>query len=254
MTSSNKMPRVLLFSHGELLGDALLKLPALAALRSAFPDHHVTWLAGRGFTLYARQLHAFAERYVDEVREDIIIGQRLLELLQNPLADQHYDIIIDTQHKVRTTLILKQIPHDLFISPTAGFLFSDRKPITDYKRLTVRDRLLRLINLAAGREINSDFSLQLPVVYRTLAEQRLPAGPCYIGLAPGAGGAAKRWPLEKFIELAGRQVAAGRVPVFFLGPDELAWQASIARAVPDALFPEQEPRAESLNGIFICLA
>ncbi len=36
------------------------------------------------------------------------------------------------------------------------------------------------------------------------------------------------------------QAARGRVPVFFLGPDESGWLADIRAAVPTARFPEWE--------------
>jgi ADP-heptose:LPS heptosyltransferase len=72
------------------------------------------------------------------------------------------------------------------------------------------------------------------------AEALLPSGPTYVGFAPGAGGAGKRWPLERYIALAKAQEARGRTPVFFFGPDEDEDAARAATAVPDALFPEDE--------------
>jgi len=55
-----------------------------------------------------------------------------------------------------------------------------------------------------------------------LARALLPAGPRYIGLAPGASGAHKCWPLQAYLDLAEREQARGRVPVFLLGPEESA--------------------------------
>ena len=69
------------------------------------------------------------------------------------------------------------------------------------------------------------------------AKLALPDGPAYIGLAPGAGGKHKCWPLQSYMALACLIAAKGQAPVFLLGPDERDWQALIAAEVPQALFP-----------------
>ena len=102
------------------------------------------------------------------------------------------------------------------------------------------DRLQQLLSLATGQET----PLQAVDLARARAGQAalalLPPGPCYVGLAPGAGGQDKRWPLERYMALAQNQIAADRTPVFFFGPDE-APDRDIARAaVPGAMFPESD--------------
>lgn len=72
------------------------------------------------------------------------------------------------------------------------------------------------------------------------AARLLPPGPVYIGFAPGAGGRHKCWPIEAFMALAERQGAAGRVPVFVLGPAERDWLDELRRRVPSARFPLQD--------------
>jgi ADP-heptose:LPS heptosyltransferase len=67
------------------------------------------------------------------------------------------------------------------------------------------------------------------------------AGPL-VGLVPGAGKQAKRWPLGRFIEIARTQMEAGRRPVFLLGPVEAKMRQKIAQSVPAALFPLQDWR------------
>ena len=65
----------------------------------------------------------------------------------------------------------------------------------------------------------------------------LPDGPAYVGFAPGAGGPERRWPLERYIELAGRAETAGYAPVFILGPMEMDAAAAIRAALPNAVLP-----------------
>ena len=76
--------------------------------------------------------------------------------------------------------------------------------------------------------------------FAAAAAQALPAGPAYVGIAPGAGGRQKCWPLANFIAVARAQVGRGRVPVFILGPGEEEWIAPLVEAVPEALFPASD--------------
>jgi ADP-heptose:LPS heptosyltransferase len=69
----------------------------------------------------------------------------------------------------------------------------------------------------------------------------LPEGSIYVGLAPGAGGQHKRWPLERFIALAKEQTTQGRAPVFVLGPAEADLAPRLRAEVPQALVPASDP-------------
>ena len=108
-------------------------------------------------------------------------------------------------------------------------------------------RLLDLVELASGRPADTQGKLPADPRHDELAAQLLPAGRCYIGLAPGAGGKHKCWPLARFLELAETQLAAGRTPAIFLGPDEADWAARIARELPAALLPLQSAAAERIG-------
>jgi ADP-heptose:LPS heptosyltransferase len=109
-------------------------------------------------------------------------------------------------------------------------------------------QLFDLLEVAHGARPRPDFALRLDASWREAATSLLPEGPCYVGIAPGAGGAHKRWPLERFVALALAQHEAGRVAVFLLGPDEAGWRAEIATHLPAARFPLQEAPTSSEAG------
>jgi ADP-heptose:LPS heptosyltransferase len=110
------------------------------------------------------------------------------------------------------------------------------------------------MSLAAGRPITVERRIAVPEDCVTAAAEYLPAGPCYVGIAPGSGGASKRWPLSRFIEVAAEQSRRGRVPVFFLGPQERAWRGELQEAVPGALFPEYDARGAPRAGALLTIA
>src|SRR5437868_10765920 len=113
---------VLIYAGQELIGDGFIKLPFARALRAAYPGARLTWLAGKGRTVYAHELAPLVAGVLDEVIEDAGIGSRAAELIgARPLAGRRFDLVIDTQSRVLTTLIVRRLRHARFVSPTAAF-------------------------------------------------------------------------------------------------------------------------------------
>lgn len=235
---------ILVYSGLELLGDGIMKLPFVRALRRTWPEGRITWLAGKGRTVYSDTLFPLVRDCLDEVIEDAGVGSAARELLRRPLPGRRFDLVIDTQRRVLTTLILRRISASCFVSGSAGFLLSSRRPRLPYRKPpAMLQQLFDLIEIASGTRPVPDFALRLDERWGAQAREMLPAGPVYVGVAPGAGGAHKRWPLDRFVALAQAQLAAGRVPVFLLGPDEADWLAEIRQLLPAALFPLQDEEA-----------
>ena len=239
----NEQPKsVLVYVGLDRVGDSLLKLPFVQGLRNAFPDAHITWLAGKDTSVYAAVMAPTVDGLLDDVIDEAGIGLRLKELLYRPLGGRYFDLIIDTQRVALATLVVYRIPHKAFISPFGKFALSTHKPPRGYVfPKSMQRQMLDLLEIASGNTVPTPVGIDLPIDASILvaAANALPAGPVYVGLSPGAGGLPKCWPLENFILLAKAQEREGRVPVFILGPQEISWQRAIKVAVPNAMFPLQ---------------
>jgi len=235
-------PRTILVYVGlDLMGDGLMKLPFVRALRAAFPGARITWLAGKGRTVYASTLKPLVAGLIDETLEDADIGSRAAELLRRPLRGRRFDLIIDTQRRILTTLILRRIAHGRFLSAAADYRLSDIKPARPAQKPPALIRqLLDLVELASGRPAEPHRAAELPAAAIARARELLPSARIYVGLAPGAGGRHKCWPLENFMALARQQIDRGRIPAFILGPDESDWLGALQAAIPGAVFPLQD--------------
>jgi len=244
---------VLVYVGLDLVGDGLIKLPFLRALRNAFPKAEITWLAGKGKSVYAHGLAPLVRGLADAVVEEAEVGRRWQEVLApplkgTPLEGRRFDLVIDTQRRVGTTLLLRRIPHGSFISGAGGYFFSSRRPEQRRAKPPAMVRqLLDLVELASGAPADPRGDLPGDPRLDDLAAGLLPAGRSYIGLAPGAGGKHKCWPLERFIELGAAQQAAGRTVVVFLGPEESEWAEVVAEALPGALLPLQAEAVQRLG-------
>lgn len=226
---------VLIYSMGEVIGDGLIKLPFVAGLRSAFPQARITWCAAKGGTVYDGPLTRVVAGHIDEILKDGVTGAGALDVLPwiKPFDGRTFDLVIDTQENLRRSLVARRAAGGRFISAALEARKADWPP-------AVVDRLARLLALATdGQGALKPLMLTDTEAVRA-AEILLPSGRTYVGLAPGAGGQKKRWPLERYLDLARAQQSAGRAPVFFFGPDEAKDAANARSAVPEALFPEAD--------------
>ena len=106
----------------DLLGDALLKLPMVITLRSIFPNAKITWYAGKGKSVLNDSLLPLRENLIDKVKDDRPYGSSILDFLKRPLKGK-YDVIIDTQNRLLTTLLLKRLKQ-MFLFLLLQIIFS----------------------------------------------------------------------------------------------------------------------------------
>jgi ADP-heptose:LPS heptosyltransferase len=228
----------------DLVGDALIKLPFVRALRNAFPKARISWITSQGATAYAGALRDATRELINNIYECPNWLSEQQPISPNPepqTPNLFFDILIDTRNRWRLALTARHVPHGIFIAPAMRFLFSDRRPpLFAPKPAHIVDQLLRLVELAAGYRPASTGTLHVPEDLQKKARDILPLGKTYIGIAPGAGNPAKIWPRYKFEKVAQSQADKGRVPVFILGPQELDWLDELTANVPGALFPLQD--------------
>jgi len=235
--------RVGIYSGADLVGDGLQKLAMLRAVRAAFPDHEVVYVTS-GPTALATTLRPLTVGLVDRFLSDTGILRSWKEFLRGPPLREYFSVFIDTQPVVWRSLLLRRVPHGLFVTNAAKYRLSDRKPADGRRKkpLNLVERLLDLVELASGRPPRLDHRIAVPDETMARAAQVLPAveGRTLVGLAPGAGGRQKCWPLYGYLELARGLAADGLTPVFLLGQAEEGWRSGILETVPEALFPLQD--------------
>ena len=232
MAGAARLTAILVYSMGEVIGDGLIKLPFAAGLRRAFPDAHIAWAAAKGDTVYAGALAGVVEGLIDEIVTAGPTGAGALDILPwvRPFGGRRFDLVIDTQENaVRAAVVRRAVGK-------GGRLVAPAQAKASWP-VGVADRLATLLDLASPDAKPAPLHLADPEI-TAAARLLLPDGPTYVGFAPGAGGADKRWPLENYIALAKGQAARGRTPVFFLSPQDVVERDTIAKAAPEALFPE----------------
>ncbi len=173
----------------DLVGDALIKLPFLRALRAAYPQARITWITAQGPTAYSGALLGVTRPLIDRIFEqpDWLATALNPHPRSAPQGGLFFDILIDTRNRWREALFArKSVPHRLFLAPALRFLFSDRRPSLFQRRPRhMVGRLLQLVELVAGYAPSATGRLPVPPDTLAKAQRILPPGPVYVGLAPG---------------------------------------------------------------------
>jgi ADP-heptose:LPS heptosyltransferase len=231
-------PRNILVIDFGQLGDVVMSLPALRAIRERYPDARITVLVGRpGAQIIEMSGYADATIEVDRVQlRDGFKPLSVVRIFQvvKDVRQRKFDFVIDLHSFSETNLLG-------FFSGASKRLFSRRpgrsldflanfspKPPVDKNDpgqhlidryldvlvpLGIKDqpRVPRLLTRA-----EDDRAVDV-LMRKAKAEKGTPL----VGLFPGAGHPGRCWPLEQFAELADFLIRNDGVrPVIFVGPEE----------------------------------
>ncbi len=243
---------ILLIDFGQL-GDVVLSLPALGAIRKRFPEAQITVAVGKpGAEVVG--LSGFANKTLVVDRVGLRDGFKPLSVfrlfkLVKDVRKKKFDFVIDLHSLSETNLLgfLSGAPKRLYSRRPGRSLdylanFRPPPPIeTDHRKRHLIDRYLDVL-LPLGIE-NSD---RLPTLKtrpvdaaaleRILVKAKAEAGAPLIGLFPGAGHPSRCWPLEQFASLADFLIRNDQVKVLvFLGPEEHALIRNIRQQFPPSI-------------------
>jgi lipopolysaccharide heptosyltransferase II len=215
-------------------GDIICALPILPALRKRYPGAKISWMVAKhledliaGHPMIDNVI-VFDRKRFGYLGLSWVVTKRFLKFLKS-LREPRYDLVIDLQGLFRSGFFSWASGAKVRIGPgekrEMGWIFySHRMPKKDHNTHIV-DRIG-----AVGELLNIDFSNPEFAVHisdeakrhvgQMLAEQNIKAGE-FVAIAPGGTWSSKRWPAEKFAELAGRIVTElGREVVLIGGRGE----------------------------------
>lgn len=222
------------------LGDVVLSLPALRALRGRFPNARITVAVGQPAQEIAR-----LSGYVNEVLTIDRVGLRdgaklisILKILQfvKKVRQAQFDFVIDLHSYYETNLLgfASGAPNRLYARRPTRSLdylanFEPRPPREEERSLRHQvDRYLDvLIPLGVKDAVRVPLLKTRPeddrAVEAILKRAKADTGAPLVGIFPGAGHPSRRWPLERFAELADYLVRNDGMRVLvFAGPEEAA--------------------------------
>lgn len=229
-------PRNILVIDFGQLGDVVMSLPALRAIRQRFPRAHITVAVGKpGGEII--NLAGYANEVLEVDRVGLRHGSKLVSIarifkLVGQVRKAKYDFVIDLHSLSETNLLgfLSGAPRRLYARRPGRSLdylanFEPRPP-RDAKNAHAVDRYLDVV-----KPLGVENPPRTPVlktaaaadhfVETLLKKEKANSGTLLVGIFPGAGNASRRWPLEHFAQVADHLIRNDRVRVIvFAGPEE----------------------------------
>ncbi|MDP3000740.1 MAG: lipopolysaccharide heptosyltransferase II [Bryobacterales bacterium] len=199
------------------VGDAVMSLPALGAIRARFPEAHIAVLARPWVAdLYARE--PFADMVIPYTAER---GANDLAGKWRAAADlraRKFDCAILLQNAFEAAALawLARIPRRIgYDRDGRGLLLTDAVPVPKPGEIGRHQRFYYL-ELLRRAGVVSGFSSGDTV--RLVGVARSATGEAWVGVSPGAAyGSAKRWPPESFAEAAVEVASKIGAPVALFG-------------------------------------
>lgn len=227
--------KILVIDFGQL-GDVVLSLPALGAVRARFPGAHVTVAVGKPGVPVV-ELAGAADRVLGVDRVALRDGPKALSVWHimrfvREVRRERFDMVIDLHSLSETNLLgffsgARQRLYARRPGRSLDFLsnFHTRPPVEDTRKHAIERYLDVIAPLGVG-EVSRVPRLRAraedhAAVEEYLKKERAVVSGPLVGLFPGAGHASRRWPLERFAELARRLESNDSVrSVLFAGPEE----------------------------------
>ena len=223
------MQRILVVRFSSF-GDVVLLSALLEEFRRRQPEAEL-WLVTKP---------AYAGFYEDDPRVDHLLtldpARGGLRALRRQLAAQEFDLVLDAHGSLRSRLLclglsggpLRRIQKDT----AARLLYLRTHIATPALQRHQVDRYLALVD-AEGQKVRPRILVHERA--RTSAVELLGHEPSdWLAIAPGARHATKRWPLERYAEIAREFQASGRGHVVLMGsPEEREMCEQLAQMLPE---------------------
>src|SRR5215813_6931316 len=230
---------ILVIDFGQL-GDVVMSLPSLRAIREKFPRARIIVAVGKPAGQIVG-MSGYADETIEVDRVALRDGFKPLSILKvfqvaQDIRRRQFDLVIDLHSFSETNLMgfLSGAPKRLFArrpGRSLDFLgsFNPKPPIDRndpsqhlvdryldvLKPLGIAD-VARLPTMTPRARDNS-------AIDAVLRKAKAESGTPLVGLFPGAGHPGRAWPVDKWVELADFLIRNDSVrPIVFIGPEERA--------------------------------
>jgi heptosyltransferase I len=234
------------------MGDILHALPAVTALREAHPEWWIGWavepqwrplLAAECATHRGSGMPVVDRVHIVPARQwarSPLSARTLREVrrTRRELREERYDVCVDLQGAVRSALIAKWAHAERLVGEdaprehVARWFFTER---VKTRCVHVIEQAIELMNAVAGDQLPERLPL-LPIDAEAERKADGIAAP-FVLINPGAGWGAKRWPVERYSDVAARLRDAGYGVVVNAGPGEESLASEIASLSDSAAAP-----------------
>lgn len=225
-------PRVLIVRMSAI-GDCLQTMPLACAVRERWPDAQITWVVEKVSAPLVAACDAVDRVVV--VPKGFSTSTKLLRRLRSVLTATPFDFALDPQGLTKSGLVgwLSAAKRRIgFARPASRELSPWLQTELVISQATPRvERYLELLRPLGIDQPRVNFGLNLPAAAKATAENIIAQNRLHNHFAilnPGAGWDSKRWPAERYADVAAHLASRGVSSlVVWAGQQESAWAQEI---------------------------
>lgn len=246
MTANHGNKRILVMRLGAI-GDCLRVLPAVARLRSAYPDAHIAWAVEHWVYPILKdnplvdEFHILDRQALDS---GSLKASRETRRFAREIRAGDYDTLLDFHARLKSGLIawMARVPCRIGYSRADG---SEGNHLFMTEHVSLDDpwenRVQRFLHLLAPLGVDTKYDPTEKFLYLNEDAQTFAAdwlgrqATAPLAVVPGCSKPRikERWPIEKWAELLQRLIAQGVTPTVFWGPAEHDFAAEVVERAGD---------------------
>ena len=235
---------ILIIDFGQI-GDVILSLPTLKAVRERFPSAQITAMIGKSGTEII-EISGFVDERITVDRVKLRDGRKLESIKEvlkivKDVRRRKFDFVIDLHSLYETNLLgyFSGAKYRLYINRenrSLDFLANFQpKPPLENKKLHLTDQYLNVLKPLGIENAPCFVKIQPRAKDLQKVENLLQTAQFkqLVGLFPGAGNASRRWSLKKFAE-AVQSLSKDKdlQTIVFLGPEEENLRVEVEEKFP----------------------
>jgi lipopolysaccharide heptosyltransferase I len=229
-------------------GDIICALPILSALKKRYPHVKIAWLVASHLAPLIQdhplidQVIPFERKRFTYLARSWTVVKRFLKFLRD-LRNKHFDLVLDLQGLFRSGFFAAATHAPVRIGPAEkrelGWIFYNHRTPPMPHDTHIVDRIASVGELLDLDLENPEFVVHIADTARTKIAEMLRENSLtpdnFIVLAPGGTWPSKRWPVDRFAELAQKIHDDLQLPVVLLGgPGEKKLADEILKISPNA--------------------
>jgi heptosyltransferase I len=228
LTTFHKNPEKILIVKPSALGDIVHSLPFLASIRKRFPNSEIHWVIARGFHQLLEDHPMISRLWIidkDQWKKlsNAVETLTTLRKLSRNLRDEKFDLVVDLQGLFRSGLICwaTRAKYRIgFAEGREGSPFFYTHSVCGGRDIHAIERYMKIASFL-GCDTRALLYPFAPPGSGSMILHSLPQD--YVVIAPSAGGESKKWPAERFGEVASR----------------LPWKSAVIASKADAEVADQ---------------
>jgi ADP-heptose:LPS heptosyltransferase len=263
---NDNIKNILIYNPGGGMGDTIAIVPIIQWLKKKYQLNHIYYIQSgpnKYFKNSCKDIFGNFVRTLDNLPDHFGFFSffqpksfshiKIARNLSKDLGMDKFDVIIDMGTRVKNTLVVKQIPHKFFISPSMYFALSNPKKIITKPRHVI-ERIFCYFESVLKTKIEIPFECEnIPKKYSDEAKRILKENNKYLGFSITAGHPTrqKEFSVNEIIKVANHFSEKNYVPVFFVEDKYKDLIENLKKNVKNVTFPEHLADQQLRNPLLV---